>query len=136
MAKPTSVIELAPFRRFVGDVLSDDEREEFIDYIARHSEAGPIIQETGGARKVRWSRDGAGKRGGVRVIYYYHVSAAPIFLITIYPKNVKDNLTNDEKQAIKAVLGTIKTQLRSSSSAQQESDHAAKHRKRDPGGAE
>jgi hypothetical protein len=56
----------------------EDERNAFVDYIARNPEAGDIIPDSGGVRKVRWSRAGTGKRGGVRVIYFYHDDTMPL----------------------------------------------------------
>jgi hypothetical protein len=100
--KPVTVLETAPFIRAAADCLFDEERQAFIDYIARKPEAGDLIQGTGGARKVRWARDGGGKSGGVRTIYYYHDEDVPLILLTVYPKNVKDNLTPGEKIAIKS----------------------------------
>jgi hypothetical protein len=64
---PVSVVETPQFVRQADDVWSDDERHEFVDYIARNPEVGDVIPETGGVRKVRWRRQGTGKRGGVRV---------------------------------------------------------------------
>ena len=51
---------------------------EFVNYIACNPEAGDVIPESGGVRKVRWSRAGAGKRGGARVIYFYHDDTRPL----------------------------------------------------------
>lgn len=62
---------------------------------------GAVIQGTGGFRKVRVGRDAIGKRGGARVIYIFRDEHFPIFLITAYPKNEKDNLTNTERNALK-----------------------------------
>ena len=59
--KPVAVLETTPFIRAAADCLSDEERQAFIDYIARKPEASDLIQGTGGARKVRWARDGGGK---------------------------------------------------------------------------
>ena len=59
--KPVTVLETTPFIRAAADCLSDEERQAFIDYIARNPEAGDLIQGTGGARKVRWARGGGGK---------------------------------------------------------------------------
>jgi hypothetical protein len=110
--KPVTVLETAPFIRAVADCLSDEERQAFIDYIARNPEAGDLIQGTGGARKVRWAREGGGKSGGVRMIYYYHDQDAPLILLTVYPKSVKDNLTAGEKEAIRTAIGVIQTKIR------------------------
>lgn len=112
--KPVTVLETRPFVRAAADCLSEDERQAFIDFIARNPLAGDLIQGTGGARKVRWAREGGGKSGGVRTIYYYHDQDAPLILLTIYPKSVKDNLTAGEKEAIKVAIGAIQTRIRDS----------------------
>jgi hypothetical protein len=65
----STVAETPLFVSQAERVWSDAEREEFVDFIAGNPEAGDLIRETGGVRKVRWSRAGSGKRGGVRVIY-------------------------------------------------------------------
>jgi mRNA-degrading endonuclease RelE of RelBE toxin-antitoxin system len=64
-------------------VWSDAEREEFVDFIAGNPEAGDLIPETGGVRKVRWSRAGSGKRGGARVIYFHHDANQPLYLLLV-----------------------------------------------------
>lgn len=60
-----------------------------------------VIQQTGGLRKVRWSAQGKGKRGGVRVIYYYVTSASQIRLLLIYKKGIQDDLTQDQKKLLR-----------------------------------
>ena len=62
------------------------------------------MPETGGVRKIRWGLAGRGKRGGVRVIYYYHSERLPLFLLTAYPKNEKANLTQAERNAMKRLV--------------------------------
>ncbi len=115
---PIVVVETRPFQRHAAAVWTGAEREEFIDAIARDPQAGAIIQGTGGVRKLRWSREGMGKRGGVRVIYYYHDTDAPIFLLTVYPKGQKDNLSKSERNAIRQAVMVIKQQIRASSGSQ------------------
>ena len=61
---------------------------------------GDLIQGTGGVRKVRIAAKGKGKRGGVRVVYYYHSEALPVFLLTVFAKNEKDNLTKAERNTL------------------------------------
>ncbi|MCB1659511.1 MAG: transcriptional regulator, partial [Pseudomonadales bacterium] len=64
-----TVIETPVFLRYVADIWTDSEREDFISWIAKNPESGDVIPHTKGLRKVRWSRAGMGKRGGARVIY-------------------------------------------------------------------
>lgn len=68
--------------------------------IARNPLAGSLIPGTGGVRKVRWAASGRGKRGGARVIYYFHDEEMPLFLLTAYAKNVADDLTAQQKRRI------------------------------------
>jgi hypothetical protein len=69
---PVTVAETELFLQQAADLWSDGEYDAFVEYIANNPEAGDIIPDTGGVRKVRWRRQGMGKRGGVRVIYFYH----------------------------------------------------------------
>ena len=76
-----TVAETALFVRQAEDVWDDAEREAFVNFIAGDPEAGDMIPETGGVRKIRWSRAGTGKRGGTRVIYFYHDANRPLYLL-------------------------------------------------------
>jgi len=71
---------------------SEEARLEFFSWLAANPEAGDVIPESGGCRKVRWSRAGTGKRGGVRVIYFTRRSAGEIWLLLVYAKSVRDNI--------------------------------------------
>ncbi len=77
--------------------MTDEERLEVIDFLAANPDAGDIMPETGGARKLRWRARGRGKSGGVRVIYYFHSGLLPLFLLNIFAKNEKVNLTKAER---------------------------------------
>ncbi|MCX7116387.1 MAG: hypothetical protein NTW94_00445 [Legionellales bacterium] len=94
-------IETRIFTEDVRDLLTDDEYREFQEYLANQPLAGDVIQQTGGLRKVRWSAQGKGKRGGVRVIYYYVTSASQIRLLLIYKKGIQDDLTPDQKKVLR-----------------------------------
>jgi len=67
-----------------------------INYLAAHPAAGDIMQGTGGIRKLRWSAQGKGKSGGVRIIYYHHNESIPLFLLTLFVKGEKADLTKAE----------------------------------------
>ncbi|MGD9582686.1 MAG: transcriptional regulator [Lysobacterales bacterium] len=86
-----TVAETAVFVRYAADVWSDAERQEFIGFIAANPEAGDLIRDSGGCRKVRWSRSGMGKRGGARVIYFL-ASDRTVWLLIVYAKAKFDNL--------------------------------------------
>jgi mRNA-degrading endonuclease RelE of RelBE toxin-antitoxin system len=77
-----TVVETPGFLREASAVLTDVERSEVIVFLAANPEAGDLMPQTGGGRKLRWKAPGRGKRGGVRVIYYYHNESMPLFLST------------------------------------------------------
>jgi hypothetical protein len=87
--------------------MNDPERLELISFLARNPTAGDRIPGTGGARKVRWARAGEGKSGGFRVIYYFYSPTVPLFALNIFAKNEQANLTQAEKNELKAVLGEL-----------------------------
>lgn len=102
-----TVVETRPFIADAKKCLSDDEREEFIGFIARNPTAGVVISGTGGVRKVRWGAAGRGKRGGVRVIYYHHSEHILLFLLTVYAKAHKTDLLPAEKAAMRRIVAEI-----------------------------
>jgi len=87
---------------------SEEEREAFVDFIARMPEAGDVIPDTGGVRKVRWGRAGMGKRGGARVIYFYYDSGRPLYLLLIYAKALREDLTPDETRTVRELAAILK----------------------------
>jgi mRNA-degrading endonuclease RelE of RelBE toxin-antitoxin system len=93
-------IETPIFTEDVLTLLSDEEYGEFQAYLAINPKAGDVIQQTGGLRKVRWSAQGKGKRGGVRIIYYHVTAESQIRLILIYKKGIKDDLTAEQKKML------------------------------------
>lgn len=90
--KTYTVVETVAFRRSADEIWNVDEREGFINWIAYHPHAGDVIPGGGGLRKVRWSRRGMGKRGGVRVIYFTHSEQEQVWLLISYTKARFDNL--------------------------------------------
>jgi hypothetical protein len=79
-----------------------------VNFIARNPEAGDVIPETGGVRKLRWGRAGSGKRGGARVIYFYHDARRPLYLLMVYAKAQQEDLSPDEKRAVRKLVGILK----------------------------
>ncbi len=88
------------YLRAAKAVYSEAEREEIVLTIAANPEAGGLMPGTGGYRKLRFARPGMGKRGGARVIYLYGGEDFPIFLITVYAKSEKGNLSKAEENAL------------------------------------
>src|SRR5262245_30447728 len=109
-SKPVTVIETPTFLRLADAIWDEGEREELVDYVARNPEIGAVIPGTGGVRKVRWSRAGSGKRGGARVIYFYHHADAPIYLLLAYAKAKREDMTPDEKRAVAGLVTELKKQ--------------------------
>ncbi|WP_305041598.1 type II toxin-antitoxin system RelE/ParE family toxin [Geoalkalibacter sp.] len=103
-----TIAETGEFSRHCKNLLNEGERNALIDYLAEHPEAGDLIEGTGGIRKLRWAREGRGKSGGVRVIYYFHSQRMPLYLLTVYGKNQKANLTANEKSALRGLVDLLK----------------------------
>lgn len=95
------VIESPIFTADVKELLSDEEYAALQAYLANLPDVGDLITQTGGLRKVRWTSQGRGKRGGTRVIYYHVVAHAQIRMILIYRKGIKDDLTPKEKAVLR-----------------------------------
>jgi hypothetical protein len=106
--RPITVAETAVFMRQASALWADHERFEFVDFIARNPEAGDLVPASGGVRKVRWRRQGSGKRGGVRVIYFYHDPGMPLYLLMIYAKARRDDLSPDARRTVQALVGRLK----------------------------
>ena len=105
--RPISVIELAGYRRRASSLLSRDEQDAVIDLVAYEPTCGDLIPGTGGLRKVRVGRGHSGKRGGARVVYYFHDASIPIHLLAIYAKNEKGDLSAAEKKEFAALIKEI-----------------------------
>jgi mRNA-degrading endonuclease RelE of RelBE toxin-antitoxin system len=92
--------ELSNFTKQVLRLLDDESYGELQIALFQRPDLGKVIKGSGGLRKVRWAAKGHGKRGGVRVIYYWYVANELITFCRIYPKNEKENLTSDEIKTI------------------------------------
>jgi len=95
-----TVVETPTYLRAADAIFSDEEREAIVRTIAAYPEAGDLMPGTGGYRKLRFAHSGRGKRGGVRVVYLYGGEEMPIFLITVYAKSEKGNLSKAEQNAL------------------------------------
>jgi len=103
-----TVIETSVFARRAEKLLSPDEHEELLFYLAVNPESGDEIPGTGGVRKVRFAAKGRGKSGGVRVIYYFFDDDNPLYAILLYGKNEQANLTPEQKREVAAFASIIK----------------------------
>lgn len=94
----TTVVELDEFLRQAKGVMTDAERAELVTYLAANPEAG--VSLGGGLRKLRFARPGAGKSGGYRSIHFYRPAVGPVFLLALFAKNEKANLSAPELAAL------------------------------------
>jgi len=99
-----TLIESPVFSKRWPDYWSEDERGKFAAWLAQNPEAGDVVPGSGGVRKVRWSIEGHGKRGGVRVIYYNQLGESLIWLLTIYAKSHQKNAPSHILKALKEEL--------------------------------
>jgi len=95
-----TIIELPEFQKKASNLLKNEEKISIINYLAFHPQSGDAMQGTGGIRKLRWFAKGKGKSGGVRVIYYYHNGTMPLFLLTLFGKGEKANLSKAERNEL------------------------------------
>ena len=92
--------KLPNFIRQAEKLLGYQDHQDVISYLAEHPKSGDLIEGTGGVRKLRWGRGSQGKSGGVRVIYYFHNSTMPLYLLTLYAKNTRSNLSNSQRHEL------------------------------------
>ena len=102
-----TVAELPEYLRAAARLLVEVDRRAIIDHLAANPTAGDLIEGTGGVRKLRWARDGRGKSGGVRVIYYFHSKAMPLYLLTMFAKNERANLSKAERNALAGLVDLL-----------------------------
>lgn len=98
-----TVIESSIFETEKTRYWSEDEFHEFASWIACNANAGDVVPGSGGVRKIRWQAKGSGKRGGVRIIYFSGIQNC-VHLMTIYGKNVKENMKANDLKKLKEVL--------------------------------
>ncbi len=103
-----AIVELSAFSKKSTKILDKEEIDALRAYLLQHPDKGDVIPGTGGVRKLRWAASGRGKRGGARVIYFYHVVGTKIYLMTCYTKNERDDLSAADKKHLKAIVEQIK----------------------------
>ena len=99
-----TVIETSLFQKQWPVYWTEDERGEFAAFIAEHPDAGAVVPQSDGIRKVRWKHAGIGKSGGVRVIYFTQLMEGEVVLLTLYAKSKTDNLTGAKLKEIRRAL--------------------------------
>ena len=96
--------ETSIFTKLIQKLISDEEYHLLQLQLSVRPESGNIIKGSGGIRKVRWAGSGRGKRGGIRVIYYYFTEDEQIYMLYVYPKSKKDDLTADQMKQLKQLV--------------------------------
>jgi hypothetical protein len=106
-ARLQTVVETPEFIAGAKRVLSDVERTKLIDFLAANPTSGDLMVGTGGARKLRWGAKGKGKSGGARTITYYGGPELPVFLMAVFAKAERANLSKAERNELRQVLTTL-----------------------------
>jgi len=99
-----TVVETQLFSKQWPVYWTEKERDEFVLFLSGNAEAGDVVPGSGGIRKVRWKRQGTGKSGGVRVIYFIRTQNEDLVLLTLYAKSRTDNLTAAVLKEIRRAL--------------------------------
>ena len=102
-----TVVETPAYLRQAERLLSEAEREVVVSLVGEDPECGVVLRGTGGVRKVRVAREGGGKSGGFRVIYFFHDLGMPVYLLSVFAKNEKANLTRAETNALHALTSAL-----------------------------
>lgn len=97
-------IETSLFTKYRSNYLDDEVYRSLQDFLMQQPEAGDLIQGTGGLRKLRWNFGSKGKRGGVRIIYYFEINKNHIYFMTLFSKNEMVDLSAKEKKLLKQML--------------------------------
>ncbi len=107
-----TVVETPEFISQAKRLLSEAQSDELLYHLAANPTAGDVIPGTGGARKLRWALSGRGKSGGVRVITFYSGATIPVFLLGVFAKNRKIDLSQAERNQLRATLSQIVAEYR------------------------
>lgn len=96
-----TIVETPTFIKLVDKLLDESERSQLASFLAANPEAGSVVPGSGGVRKVRWGLPGVGKQGGARVIYFNRLPDGEIWLLLIYGKSERDNISASILKMIK-----------------------------------
>lgn len=108
MFEQQEIAELGTFVEDADRMLNSDEFEAFKTMLSMYPKSGDLIPGGHGLRKIRIAAKGKGKRGGARVIYYYYNETKPLYLLALYGKNEKVDLSQTEKKAMVAFVKKVK----------------------------
>ena len=102
-----TLAETTEYIRRAEKLLSDEERKDVLNYLAEHPKAGDLMEGTGGVRKLRWSRGSQGTSVGVPTISYFHSESITLYLLTLFAKNERANLTKTERNELAELVGLL-----------------------------
>lgn len=103
-----AIVELSSFSKKAAKILDKEEIGALRAYLLQHPDKGDVIPGTGGIRKLRWAATGKGKRGGARVIYFYHVVGTTIYLMACYAKNEQADIRPEVKKQMANFVAQVK----------------------------
>lgn len=103
-----TVAETTAFLNQAASRMTEEEKVEVINFLAANPKAGVVMKETGGIRKVRFATEHKGKSGSVRIVYYFHSERLPLYLLAVFAKNEKDNLTKDQRNKLRKLVKEIR----------------------------
>jgi len=98
------IIETSIFTKRIKELMKDEEYQDLQNTLVTHPEEGKLIQGSGGLRKIRWGIASRGKRGGIRAIYYFANSKNQIFMLMVYAKNERSDLTKEQLSLLNKVV--------------------------------
>ena len=102
-----AVVETVRFLRDAENLMPESDRARLVEFVGANPESGDVIPETGGVRKLRWALPGGRRRGDAWVIYFFQSERLPVFLLAIYGKNEKANLSKAERNAMARVVPAV-----------------------------
>ena len=92
------------FTKLISKLITDEEYHLLQLQLSIRPESGDMIKGSGGIRKLRWAESGRGKRGGIRVIYFFYNHDDQIYMLYAYPKNERDDLSKDQLKLLKKLV--------------------------------
>jgi hypothetical protein len=98
------IIETSVFTRIIRSLLNDDDYHQLQRVLVQYPDIGELIPGSGGLRKVRWKIEGKGKRGGIRVIYYWMAADNQIWMLYAYPKNRQTDLDREQLKILRDIV--------------------------------
>lgn len=110
-----TVVETPEFIRRAAELMGDADREAAIAFLAEHPTAGVLVPGAGGIRKLRWGLEGRGKSGGARVSYFYASRDVPLFALTVFAKNERADLSQDDRNSFRRLTKVLVETYRRSS---------------------